>query len=33
MQIADKEGVDEEAECLFVTVVTTAQLCLSQWSN
>lgn len=33
MQVADKEGVEEEAECLFVAVITTGHLCLSQWSN
>lgn len=33
MHVADKEGVEEEAECLFLTVVTTGHLCLSQWSN
>lgn len=26
MQVADKEGVEEEAEYLFVTVITTGHL-------
>lgn len=33
MQVADKEGVEEEAECLYVTDVTTGHLCFPQWPN